>query len=366
MIDDHTDREAFHHILADVRQKLSQLDPSGPISAALVGTRLEAIAEWIEQSEIQDLNLGEWPPLYLFVFRHTVEQLRAFDADVALVVAHTAPKRAKAVTEFLRASPAQDRLWTGQKFEVFIKSRLLKVGVDVAFDVPLPNGKEPDVRLELNGVSFFLECTVLTDSNEDRSAWARFLEAFRKDANTVMIRPGEFDPPDARGPAPAYDCIRLYGKVFDKMAPCLNPSRSQMSPADRNLLLICMDPFTNPWGISSPGVGWAFDELFAAQPRGRYATKGDEDGSLDIRLPEWLEFQAKDLCARGKLDWNTYCENFTEIISAPRSLGGILLFDGCSLTRARVNYNAREACRPTHRGIAQLEDILQGPPEWSS
>ncbi len=70
---------------------------------------------------------------------------------------------------------------------------------------------------------------------------------------------------------------------------------------------------------------------------------------------------ANGLIASGKMNVDFFIERFSDIISAPRKLSGILLFDDKALVDARVNYNADDASRISHREIAALEDLFRKP-----
>jgi hypothetical protein len=88
------------------------------------------------------------------------------------------------------------------------------------------------------------------------------------------------------------------------------------------------------------------------------------DGFTDISLDAWIDFTAKDLIARGTMSVEFFCDKFGEIMAAPRQLGGILLFDGATLTGSRVNYNANDACRVNHRQMSKIEDVFGSGASW--
>jgi len=155
----------------------------------------------------------------------------------------------------------------------------------------------------------------------------------------------------------------VYAKVYDKLAPDLNPRRAQFSPGVPGLLLVSFWSTRGTLDANSPGVGWALDELFADQPRKRTIAEGESE--IDIALGGWIDFAAKDLQTRGRLAVDRYAQDLPELIAAARGLGGILLFNECGLDRARLNYNARSACRLSHREMSDLEAWLGGPPYWA-
>jgi hypothetical protein len=271
-------------------------------------------------------------------------------------------KQAREITQFLKAGSRDDRLWAGGLFETFVKSRLLKEGLTIELDHPLPNGRDTDIWLEIDGKAFSLECTVLTESDEDREVWDRFIAARKVDSNATPGRPGEFDSADFKNSRPYYDSLRFYAKVYDKLAKDLDPQKSQMSGNAPNLLLISFSSSRSCLSATSPGVGWAPDELLAALKSG--VGRKASPGIIDISLWEWLTFTASELHRKSRLDLKKYCEDFHEIIAAREKMGGILLFEFCSLKASRVNYNANASCSLSHREIARLEKSLENPPDW--
>ena len=278
-------KEYYRNIVEDVRKKLASLPESSHIRSAFPNNRLEEIAKKIERNNLQDLKWDCWRPPFLFVHRLSVSEIHAFESDIDLVVKHSKQKQLREVTQFLKAEPKNDRLWVGGVFEIFVKSRLLKEkGLAVELDYALPNGKQPDLRLEVAGRPFYLECTVITDSNEDREVWDRFIQAKKADSNTVLTRPGDFDSPDSKGPSLYYDCQRFYAKVYDKVAKDLAPTKSQMGEDGPNVLLISFQSAYGPLSSTSPGVGWAIDELLADQPKSGARLKDNPPGITDRRF----------------------------------------------------------------------------------
>lgn len=357
------ERKHYEEMLAGVQDKLASLSEGSHIRSALPGERLEEISKRIERDRLGDLEWGYWPPLFLFIERHSISEIQAFENDIDLVVRDSKRKPASEITQFLKAESRDDRSWAGGIFETFVKSRFLKEkGLAVELDYGLPNGRDTDVRLEMAGKPFYLECTVITESDEDREAWDRFMEAKKADANVVMVRPGEFDSPNSKSPSPYYDALRFYAKVYDKIAKDLDPRKSQMGEDGPNVLLISFYSPRAPLSPTSPGVGWALDELLADQPKSGAKLKNHPPGIKDISLLAWLDFTANDLYSKSRLESRRYSTDFHEIVAAPRKIGGILLFESCSLKASRVNYNAKEACRLSHHQIAELEELLDTPP----
>jgi hypothetical protein len=247
---------------------------------------------------------------------------------------------------------------------MFVKSRFLKEGLIVELDYLLPNGKDADIRLEMDQKVFSLECTVITDSDEDRNTWDRFIADKSALEKGILMRPGKYDSPGSRSPSDYYDCLRFYAKVYDKIAKHFDPEKSQMNENAANVLLISFYSPLAPLCPTSPGVRWALDELLADQPMSGARLKDSPPGITDISLLAWLDFTAKDLHGKSRLDLNRYCKDFRKIVAAPRKIGGILLFQGCSLKASRVNYNANERYNLSHHQIARLEKLVGTPPAW--
>lgn len=358
------ERRYYHDMVAGVRGKLASLPEGSHIKSALPGDRLDQITEKIEGCRLEDLKYAYWPPLFLFVYDRPISEILAFEGDIDLVVGHSRRKQASEVTQFLNASQQDDRLWAGGLFEIFVKSSSLKrPGLAVELDYALPNGREADVRLEIGRKTCHVECTVISESDEDREVWGRFMAAKKADPNAVLVRPGKFDVPNSKS-SPYYDTLRFYAKVYDKIAKDLDPKKGQMSEGDSNVLLISFYSPRAPLSPTSPGVGWALDELLADQPKSGARLKDYPPGLTDISLLAWLDFTAQDLSSKSRVDLKRYCDEFDEIVAAPRKIGAILLFQACLLRVSRVNYNAKEPCRISHLEIGEVEKFFEAPPGW--
>jgi len=99
------------------------------------------------------------------------------------------------------------------------------------------------------------------------------------------------------------------------------------------------------------GIGCAFDELFAHQPKGKANP-----------LICWIEYECRHLILRRK--W--YCENFNKVISAPRKLSGVIIFDGSNseIISSRINYNANSENKVFHKDMAEIEEIFRERPVY--
>jgi hypothetical protein len=54
-------------------------------------------------------------------------------------------------------------------------------------------------------------------------------------------------------------------------------------------------------------------------------------------------------------------DDYQRVISAPKQVGGILIFKNCTLTTVRINDNALDKCSITDAEMAELERILSAP-----
>jgi len=357
-----TDDKAFWmKQLAEARQKLERLPTTSRIRTAVPERFFEDLERYIDE-------LGDpryWPPFFGFLGIASDGQLAAMESDLSLVLQTCELKSEKALTQFVRAKTGDSRIWYGGLFDMWARATLIREHRTLEFDVPLANGRDTDIRLQLGDRHVRLENTVITEDDESRDVWDRFLDDKKVDPDKILMRPGPYDPPDAKGPSPYYNTLRLYAKVFDKIAKHLDPDKAQCADDEPNVLLISF------WGIgvspTTPGYGWALDELFDNQPSmGGRIVPGPH--LHDISLDAWIDFTAADLVRRGVLTVEQYdarMRRYGEIIAAPRRLSGVILFDGFKLTTARINYNARSEYYLTHAEMAELESLLGDPPEYS-
>ncbi len=358
------DKKYYWDMIASVREKLELFPEGSYIRDALSPERINEIVERIERSPVEDLEWAYWPPLFLFLDRRSVSEIQEFEGDIYLIVKHSKRKSALEITQFLKSRYQDDRLWASGLFETFVKSRFLKEGVSIELDHYLPNGRDTDILVDMGEKPFYMECTAITESDEDKEVWDRFLSSKKADPNTILVRPGKFDSPDSKSPSPYYDTLRFYAKVYDKLAKDLDPRKSQMCEDAPNVLLISFYSPRAPLSPTSLGVGWALDELLADQPKSGVRLKDHPPGITDVSFMAWLDFTAKDLHHKSRLDLKKFSEDFREIVAAPRRIGGILLFEVCSFKLSRVNYNANGKCRLSHQEIARFERLLMTPPGW--
>jgi hypothetical protein len=353
------EKENFWQMFEGVKMKLDNLPSASYIKSALTPELLASIMKKIQNECLEDLRWGYWPPIFLYVDRYPVENIIKLDEDIDLLVKHSKNKSKSDISNFLKSNEDGDRRWMGGLFEVYFKTRVLNFfNNDIIFDEPLPNGKQPDIKVKVSNKIFYIEGSVLTDSDDDRQVYNRFLEYKKTKPNAVLGRPGEYDSKNPIVNSPYYDTIRFYLKVFDKLAPNLDTSKSQLSDNSPNILLISFNNYIGTTSVSSPDLGWGLDELFSAQPR--------LSEPFGVSLSCWLDFYANELSSKSMLSLNKYCEHYNELITSPMKISTILVFRGSTFKFARINYNAQEECKISHQELITLEKIFENSPEWYS
>jgi hypothetical protein len=346
--------------IEQARQKRSGLGAKSHVGSGLTDDMLRELEGRVETASEPDLTYDRWPCVFSFVVRHSEEALAELDADIDLVLSRTAGSRKDSVGAFLRTSQRRTGAWFGGLFEVWSKATFLKKAEEVQLDVGVPSGRDHDISAIIGSHRVHFECSVLTQDDEARDVWDRFLEHKKLNLDQVLVRPGPFCPPNSKGPSLYYETLRLYAKVYDKLAKNLDPAKSQFVVNQPNVLLIC---FAGPGvGSDRPGVGWGLEELFSCHPK--IARTGVPESFTDISLETWADFTAKQLIAQEKMTVEWYCENSHCVLEGPRHLGGALLFDDSKLAGARINYNAFERCRVSHADMAALERLLAEPAKY--
>lgn len=278
-----------------------------------------------------------WDSLIRFLYRYSEEAIIEFDKDIGVVMKHSSSEQRSALMNSLKAD---DRKYVAGRFEVFTKSRLFRqFGDSAEFDYRLPNGRDVDIRLFLDGRYYFLECSVRTDTDESRRRWEN------------GIRCGSENPYS--------HCIDVYYKVFDKIAKAFDPNKSQMSEEHPNILLISF--YTPKSTLYEEGidVDWALNELFSDQPSSNTSKES---------IPCWLDKKIVELGEEGIL--SSAPEEQDEIrdglFRELKKIGGIMLFDNrCRLKKSRINYLANESNRLSHSEMAELEEYLSSCPSWA-
>ncbi|HUT91333.1 MAG TPA: hypothetical protein VMY37_17675 [Thermoguttaceae bacterium] len=359
------EKTCYRQMIAAVRQKRDRLPVSSQIRLALPDLLLKELRQRVDVTSAADLRYSPWPPLVGFMDHLPDTAIGELDGDLELVIRHGKRRKPNEVSQFLRAKTGDSRAWYGGLFDVWAKATLVRQRVEVDLDVPLPNGRDTDIRVKVGDRHFRIEGTVITQDDESRDVWDRFVKDKRADPTKILMRPGPYDPHDAKGPGLYYNALRFYAKVYDKIAKKLDADKSQCADDEPNVLLVSFaGAGLRP---NDPGWGWALDELFDDQPSigGRLVPA---EGLRDISLSAWVDFTASELCRSGEItveDYDSRMADYTRIMSAPRRLGGILVFRNCELLGARVNYNARQECRITHAEMAELERLLSRAATYS-
>lgn len=351
--------ESFLYALfEEARQKIATLRSDGAIHAAWK-QNVESIVE-------EQFRSGEfgWPPLFDFICHHSANQLAALDDCVAFVKSRTPDDRKNQVNSFLLGNSNHQRQWQAARdwdaglFELHIKALAIRnqSGFIPELDPTISSGKRPDLLLRLGDRQFVIECTVLTTSNEYEKAWSKWLGDLSVDRNKPFT-PDKYLELDCKEPQPEYHQVRLYGKVYNKLAKGLDPDNTQLPKELPNVLFISSCDSKSPW--SSEGIRWGLDELFADQP----IHKRQQPGSvIDTSLDGWLGFTAKEC----ELNSDKYCNDFQALIMAPRRIGGLFVFGRCHLDFARKNYYAEETNNLTHQEVALLEKVFSMDPDWET
>lgn len=326
-----------------------------PVRAVLTDTYIEEQRGRAETES--DIERAVWPPLLMYAMQpwHTPDQLALLDGDVTRLRDHPTGDPLHAIS-WLAASGTNAREWRAGYFETCMKIKALEIATgndaaEVAFDARLPSGRDADIKLSVDDRSYYLECTVITESDEDQKVQAAWLEARRSDPGLRLVRPGPFDPPGSKGPSPYYDANRFYIKVFDKLQKGGDPVKTQTSDDSPNILLLsCWPNFGSPLPFS-PALGWAFDELFGGQPNMGSIKEMPPNSSLDdISLLTFL-----------RREWPATAH---DLVACPSRLSGALFFNCVGLQGGRINYNARDTHSISHLEMVFLESVFTPPRGW--
>lgn len=158
-----------------------------------------------------------------------------------------------------------------------------------------------------------------------------------------------------------WDAVRLYSKVYDKIAYRLNLNNSQLSDDYPNILFISLYAPTTSLNLSL-GINWALDELLSTQPKGRKYTNYED--AIDISFCNWLDFYARELISKKLLTQDYFIKNYQEIIGALQKISAIIIFNQFNKIQARINYNASEKHKISHSLMSDLEKIFDNNVEW--
>jgi hypothetical protein len=341
----------------DAVQALVHALPVGsPIAAVLTDAYLQEQRKWVWDEA--DLENAEWPPLLGWTIAPwRADEIALLDSDIQMVRDHPTSDPVQA-TAWLSAKCGESRKLRAGFVETMAKARALAFadasdGWTVTFDARLANGRDVDILLSGPGRSYYIECTVITESDEDQQVHDEWLEARRSTPGLLLARPGPFDSPNAKGPSPYYDANRFYIKVFDKLQKGGNPAQSQTSPDCPNILLLSCFPVHSAPLPFSPGLGWALDELFSGQPNMGAVKQMPPGSSLpDISLMTFLRRQWPATAA--------------DLLECPARLSGALIFNCLGLQGGRINYNANADQQVSHLDMVFLEMVFAPARGWES
>lgn len=345
-------------LIANVNEKLNNLPTTSPLRKAV--TRLQPYATTLTSLTDQAAATAKYPPLLLFINDQPITALLDLENDLSLVRTHS-PKR-QDPTSFLAAGPHDDRAWTSGLFELYAKATLLKrPELTPTLDARLPSGRDADIQLTIDGNRLNIECTVITDTDEDRTIWDAYLADLTTNSNATLTRPGQPYVPNATGPSPYHDTKRVYAKIYEKLAKDGDPTKTQLAPNSINIILLSCNTVISSLKGASHGMDWALDELFADQPRPPTARPGLPDTSLWAFVTNFTQHLVK----QGQLTRRQANDRIQPLMTAPRTISGLLAFDGYTLAQARKNYNATATCTITHAQIATVEALLTTRPSWA-
>ena len=245
------------------------------------------------------------------------------------------------ICEFLRdrSGFTGDRPWWAGLFETYVKSTLIgcePLSVE-SLDWPLSNGRNMDVRIGLGARKFGVECTVFGESDANKQAWQEHHQSKPGQAFVQSLDPYSHGR-------------RLYQRVYGKLAPNLDLSKSQFSQDSPNLILLGLSSGMSDLSPDAPSIGWALDELFSDQPNGNKSP---------VSLQEYLTRGQSNYRERG-----FPVGDIEDLLHAPSQISGILLFSGCELKHTRINYNARECCRMSRDEMVLFEKALSRKPPY--
>jgi len=79
------DKKYYRKMLKEVQEKLANLPKNSLICQALDESKINKISEQIDNKESKNLEWNYWLPLFLFIKRHPISEIQAFENDINLV-----------------------------------------------------------------------------------------------------------------------------------------------------------------------------------------------------------------------------------------------------------------------------------------
>lgn len=357
-----SEQENLLRLLATARRKLRFFSRGSYLRRAFTAELQHSIEDQIKCGSEESLEFAYWPPLFLFAAEAPLKRLCQYERDIRLVAARTSDTFD---ATFLSVPSSEDRGWVAGRFEVFAKAEALRHLEGTTLDVLLPNGRDTDILVPLGGCSVRLECTVFTASDEWRGIWKKYCEKRRGNPGATLHRPGSLDPEDAKGPGRYYNAIRLYLKLYDKLAPEFNIAQSQLAADSPNVLLLSFSFDVEPIPPDDVSVEWVFDELFDGSAARRGEAFSGAPSSKSVSRANWMESWASHLIAEGVILEERLDAAYDEVWEASRRLSGVLLFEGCTLKRARWNRNASSECALSAAMRTRIEKCFRRVPAYA-
>jgi len=345
----------MNEIISQAEALTGCLGDDGLLKAKALSS-LKQARQMAERSDDPEQYAGPFPAFFCLIVRHDEADLRALQEDFRIVHANTRPEKRGELESFWLKDHNE---FHGGLFDMRVKAALLSgLGGDcVTLDHQPPGGeRECDAFLTHSGRQVAVEATVLSVCGYERESTRRALE----DGARVWTSPGPYDPPGSKWPNPYYTTVRIYAKVYEKLAPKLQANACQFPEQYPGVLAIsldgvhcfpCRDETDKPF---EPAVYWAFDELFLDQPWGTTTVSG-----IDISLTGWLQHHARDLLNSGRVKAGTESATLNELIALPRRVSAVLMFNRGRLVDSRLNYHANR--RLSHAEMAALENVFADP-----
>lgn len=309
---DKTDKRNFFGMLSAVQDKLHRLPADSLLKEYFPQARLDAIRRHVENNSASELEWGYWQPYFLFLRDQRDRE--------------------------------GDRPWRAGLFEIFAKSTLVTSDLLSCdeLDWLQSNGRDIDAKVTVGPRVFGVECMTLGESDATRQEWQEHCELLQTDpAQSFFVRQDAY----TQG-------RRLYQAVYNKLAPKLDTRKSQLCQEGANLLLVSLSANTSDLSPDTLSIGWALDELFSDQPNGNRSP---------LSLEGFLTHRKTACSGAGAVECALH-----DLLQAPKQISGILLFSGCRLEKARINYNAHHCARISHEEMSLFERALSRQPAYDS
>ena len=159
-------------------------------------------------------------------------------------------------------------------------------------------------------------------------------------------RPGPFEVSDQSGPDLYFDASRIFEKVYDKLAREGDPAKSQTHDSRPNVLVLSLDVLYGGPPVGGPSAEWAFQDLFAAEPR--------------VHNPQ-LPVHTRRASLRTFLEDKFGADRVDEFMDLRRRLGALFVFSHGRYETVLVNSTAWPENGVTVEDVAMIEKVLGLP-----